>query len=136
MAVILLVLMTRTNTIVLKPAELPAPAPAAPVVALDPILLPVCSCESTGSPYNQPKQFNDDGTPLLGVVNPSDIGMCQINRYHHEAEAIRLNYDLATKEGNINMANLLYKRSGLTPWNWSKSCWQKAMPTHSSSTGS
>lgn len=93
---------------------------------LTPALIPICSCESTGRPDLVPRQFGDDGKPLLGKVNPSDIGMCQINRYWHEAEAIKRGIDLATAEGNVEFANLLYAREGTVPWNWSKAtCWGK-----------
>jgi hypothetical protein len=92
------------------------------VLALE--LMPVCSCESTGSPYNKPRQFNNDGSVRYGRQNPLDTGMCQINKKWWLSKAIKLGYDIETEEGNILMANWIYKHEGLKPWSWSKSCWQ------------
>jgi hypothetical protein len=90
---------------------------------LDPTLKRICSCESTGKPYNEPRQFNPDGTVVKGKVNPLDTGMCQINLKYHEATATRLGYDLFTEYGNASYATWLYETQGTTPWNWSASCW-------------
>lgn len=74
-------------------------------------------------PNGIPKQFDKDGSVMRGRVNHQDIGACQINLTYHEAEAIRLGFDLFTWNGNVGFANWLYKQEGSTPWNWSKSCW-------------
>lgn len=90
--------------------------------SLDPALLPICTCES-GRGIGHPVQFNADGTVRRGVVNPHDIGMCQINSDYHEAAATKLGMDIYTTAGNIAYANYLYRHEGTAPWNWSKSCW-------------
>lgn len=91
---------------------------------LNPALKRVCSCESTGKPNNEPQQFEADGSVKKGKQNPLDTGMCQINLHYHQATAERMGLDLFTEEGNIEYANWLYAREGLTPWNWSRSCWE------------
>lgn len=88
-------------------------------------LKPVCSCESTGSPYNTPRQFNADGSVVRGKINRHDIGMCQINSDYHEEAAKKMGMDIYTEQGNIEYANYLYKHEGLKPWSWSRSCWSK-----------
>jgi len=97
---------------------------------LNPALQPVCACESTGSRFGTPRQYNADGTVLRGKINPNDIGMCQINtepRNGHLEASISLGLDIFTTEGNIAYANWLYEQSGLTPWNWSRSCWDSSL---------
>ena len=76
----------------------------------------ICTCESGLT------QYNADGTVLSGRVNPSDKGICQINLYYHEAQALKLDYDLYTEEGNIAYAKWLYDHEGATPWSWSSAC--------------
>lgn len=103
--------------------------PPEPVVEVkEEIVLPaelkrVCSCESTGNPNNEPIQFNEDGSVLRGRINPDDVGMCQINLYHHGERALELGIDLFTEEGNKEYATMLYEEQGTEPWNWSKGCW-------------
>jgi len=94
---------------------------------LYPELIPVCSCESTGSPFNEPIQFNADGSVVRGHIHPPDTGMCQINANVWQTTAEGLGYDIETKEGNILMANFIYDKHGLAPWSASKSCWDKAL---------
>lgn len=92
---------------------------------LNPALKRVCSCESNGRPDLEPNHYEADGvTVKRGRINNLDIGMCQVNLYYHEAEATRLGLDLFKEEDNITYANRLYEREGLTPWAWSKQCWQ------------
>jgi hypothetical protein len=91
--------------------------------AWPPELRRICSCESTGKPGNEPKQFNDDGSVLRGKVNPLDTGMCQINLKYHGAAADRLGLDLETASGNFAYAVRLYNKEGTQPWTWSRSCW-------------
>lgn len=122
---------------VFEPIPLPViekvEAPAAPILlevkqatpTLPPTLKRICSCESTGKPYNEPRQFNADGSVVKGKVNPLDTGMCQINLKYHEAAAARLDYDLFTEYGNASYAIHLYETQGTTPWNWSASCWSQ-----------
>jgi hypothetical protein len=93
-------------------------------VALLPAMRPICGCESAGSPTKTPIQFNPDGSVLHGKVNPHDIGMCQISETFNGATATAHGWDIYTTEGNIKMANWMYKNQGTAPWNWSKSCWK------------
>lgn len=102
----------------------PVSQPVKAQITLNPALKRVCACESTGNPNNEPRQFNADGSVLRGVENPLDIGMCQINLHYHQSDAEKMGVDLFTEQGNIEFANALYARQGLTPWNWSKKCWQ------------
>lgn len=92
-------------------------------------LVPVCSCESTGRPYNKPQQFHADGSVIHGRINPLDIGMCQINEKFWLTTAIKLGFDIDTEEGNIRMANYIYELHGLQPWSASKSCWAGSLPS-------
>lgn len=88
-------------------------------------LMRVCSCESTGSPENEPQHFEKDGvTVLLGKHNPRDVGMCQINLDAHEKTAITMGLDLFKMDDNIRYANWLFSKQGLKPWRYSKTCWQ------------
>lgn len=84
----------------------------------------ICSCESTGSPNGEPQQFKEDGSVLRGVINPQDIGACQINTKYWLAKAEELGFDIFTEEGNKQMALWIYNDLGNKPWFWSKSCWQ------------
>jgi hypothetical protein len=70
----------------------------------DPIMIEVARCES------QFRHLNKDGTILRGVVNPSDVGVMQINLYYHESDAEKLG---------------LYDKKGTAPWSASKPCWGK-----------
>lgn len=94
-------------------------------LVLNPLLKPVCACESVGNRYGEPRQFNSDGTVIRGVINNQDIGMCQINLTYHGKAAEKMGIDLFTEQGNIRYANWLFEQSGYTPWNWSKPCWGK-----------
>lgn len=96
-------------------------------VKIEKIVLPsqlkiICSCESTGGPYNEPIQFKD-GKVLLGIINPIDIGQCQINQTYWGVKAKELKYDIFTEEGNKMMAIWIYNNYGTWPWKWSKKCW-------------
>lgn len=114
----------QSHEIVAYAAELPPPTPVVKEIALAPELHPVCSCESTGSAYNEPVQFNKDGSVRRGKINPHDIGMCQINTDWNGADAKALGFDIYTREGNIKMANYLYEHRGLQPWSASRACWK------------
>lgn len=96
---------------------------------LHPKLKPVCACESSysGKPSGTPRQYDPDGTVRKGRMNANDIGMCQVNRRYHISKAKALGYDIYTREGNIRYANHLYERKGLSPWKWSKPCWDQAV---------
>jgi len=106
------------------PSILTVPVVHAEQIQLNPKLLSVCGCESTGDPSSPPRQFNDDGSVLRGKENPKDIGMCQINEYWNGEEAKKLGFDIYTEEGNIKMANYLFETRGFKPWGASRSCWR------------
>jgi hypothetical protein len=82
-----------------------------------PILVQVARCESTFS------QFDKNGNVIRGIVNPSDVGVMQINEKYHKATATKLGYDLHTIEGNVAYAKHLYKEQGVAPWKASAKCW-------------
>lgn len=117
-------------------ATLPVLA-SAPFVAVQPIEPPnettielpyelkrICSCESTGSPDNEPVQFNADGSVLKGRINNLDTGMCQINLKYWGDTAQGMGFDLDTRNGNALMAIWIYDHYGSQPWFWSRQCWQ------------
>lgn len=96
--------------------------PEVSLPTLSPELIPVCACESVGDPTKEPSHFDAQGNVLRGRVNPSDIGMCQLNLVH-EPEAKRLGLDLFDEGDNIRFANHLYAAQGLKPWRYSQACW-------------
>ena len=84
-----------------------------------PILAEVSRCESTF------RQYGDNGKPLIGKVNKSDIGVMQINTYYHGESADKLGYDLTTIDGNLGYARYLYGKYGTDPWSSSSKCWKQ-----------
>lgn len=84
-------------------------------VRLYPQMEAICSCESG-------KQFHQDGTVVRGIVNPQDIGMCQINLKYHGATAESMGLDLFVEADNIRYSNWLYDQQGAQPWYLSKPC--------------
>jgi hypothetical protein len=84
-----------------------------------PMLVKICKAESGG------KQFKPNGDVLRGIVNPSDIGFCQINEYINNDEARRLGYDIYTEKGNKDYAVYLFLTRGTEPWNSSREVWCK-----------
>lgn len=74
----------------------------------------IASCES------RYRQFNADGSVLLGEQNPLDTGIFQINKKYHLEAAIAMGYDINTVEGNIMYAKYLYDTQGTKPWLWSR----------------
>jgi hypothetical protein len=92
-------------------------------ISLNPHLVPVCACESTGQAYVTPRQFTADGSVIINTVT-GDVGMCQINANFHEAAANALGFDLYTRSGNIGYANMLFEQQGYRPWLASKPCWK------------
>lgn len=92
-------------------------------VGVDPVLAhKIAFCESTL------RQFNEDGSVLHGVHNPSDVGVFQINEKFHLAKSRELGYDIYTIDGNIAYAMYLLKKEGSRHWYWSKPCWSKDNP--------
>ena len=84
-----------------------------------PDLVSVAWCESHF------RQFDQNGEVFRGEVNPSDVGVTQINTYYHKDTAEKLGMDLYTLEGNAKYAKYLYRKEGLTPWKASSPCWNK-----------
>lgn len=89
----------------------------------DPILAEIAKCESTF------RQYDSKGEVIRGVVNKSDVGVMQINKYYHLKQAEKLGYDLHTVEGNMAYGKLLYDKEGTKPWNASSKCWGKYAKT-------
>ena len=86
-------------------------------------LISVARCESGL------RQFNFDGTVILGKVNPLDKVILQINTKYHQQEADTLGYDLDTLEGNLKFGRWLYEHQGLQPWSASSDCWSPLLKT-------
>lgn len=84
-----------------------------------PMLVKICKAESGL------KQFKPNGDVVRGRVNPSDIGICQINEYYNNDEARRLGYDIFTEQGNKDFAVYLFLHRGTQPWDSSKEKWNK-----------
>lgn len=86
----------------------------------------ICSCESTGSPNNEPRHFASDGSVLRGKVNPNDIGQCQINIDPEITDWLRISQsvglDVFEEEDNARMAQWIYDHYGSQPWSWSAGC--------------
>ncbi len=62
------------------------------------------------------KQFNKNGTVVRGMVNPSDIGICQINEPINNDLARKLGFDIYTEKGNLEFAQYLFNERGVQPW--------------------
>lgn len=73
-------------------------------------MLDVARCEST---Y---RQYDDSGNVLLGIVNPKDRGIFQINAGYWLQYGLDHGWDIDTGEGNMLMADYLYHKYGLQPW--------------------
>lgn len=84
-----------------------------------PDLVSVAWCESRF------RQFDQNGEVFRGEVNPSDVGVTQINTYYHKDTAEKLGMNLYTLKGNAEYAKYLYRKEGLTPWKASYPCWNK-----------
>jgi hypothetical protein len=82
----------------------------------DPRLVDVARCESRF------RQWDSQGNPLRGEINPKDVGVMQINEKYWLAESIKLGHDIYTLEGNIEMAKHILKTQGITAWSWSSHC--------------
>ncbi|MBP9749633.1 MAG: hypothetical protein KBD21_02790 [Candidatus Pacebacteria bacterium] len=83
-----------------------------------PVLAEVARCESRFV-HADPAT----GAILTGHINPSDLGVMQINRTYHEATAKRLGVDIYTLDGNMEYARYLYSQYGTQPWRASSACW-------------
>ena len=86
-----------------------------------PIMIEIARCESHF------RQLDKDGEIHRGQVNPSDVGVMQINEHYHLDTSVREDYDIYTLEGNTAYARDLYERHGTQPWSSSKQCWSKSL---------
>jgi len=68
-------------------------------------------------------QFDASGEVLRGLVNPLDVGTYQINEKYWLEESLKLNYDVFTTRGNIDMARHILKVQGVNAWSASSKCW-------------
>lgn len=82
-----------------------------------PVLIQIARCES------QFRQTDSDGAILHGTVDPSDIGVMQINQHYQLKDAKALGLDINTLQGNVAYALVLYGKKGTQPWDSSKKCW-------------
>ena len=81
-------------------------------------LVEVARCESG---Y---KQFKEDGTVLTNPdPNSSASGIFQILAITHGPTAKNLGMDILTPEGNMDFAEHLYSKNGLSDWKESEFCW-------------
>lgn len=85
------------------------------------ILREIARCESGN------RQFDADGNVVRGEIHIADTGKYQINTAVWKEEAKKLGLDLLTEEGNERFALELYRKFDTTPWNSSRSCWEKAV---------
>lgn len=83
-----------------------------------PILIKIARCESGF------QQYEPDGSLNYNDEGSSAVGIMQIMSSVHKEDAMRLDYDITTTEGNLGYALHLYRTQGTTPWNPSKHCWQ------------
>lgn len=79
-----------------------------------PIMLKVMKCEG-GHDIDAYNPTNGSG----------DKGLFQISTLHHGKRVKALGLDMNNPIDNIAYARMLYDEQGLTPWKWSKHCWNK-----------
>jgi len=79
-------------------------------------LVDVAFCESSL------EHTNSDGTVKLGIVDPRDTGLMQINKGYHLSDAQRMGHDLNQRSENVNYAEHLYNTQGEQPWSASDEC--------------
>ena len=82
-----------------------------------PVLAEIARCES------EFRQFSSAGVVLRGRVNSADVGVMQINEKYHLKTAQELGMDIYSLEGNMKYARHLYETQGVSPWKYSKDCW-------------
>jgi len=85
-----------------------------------PILVSIAWCESSF------RQFDASGNVIRGKVDPSDVGVMQINEQYHADEAVKMGYNIYTVEGNVAFAKYLYQKYGAQPWANSSKCWDSS----------
>lgn len=81
-----------------------------------PVMIAIAQCESSF------RQFNQNGTPLLGG-DGDVVGVFQLDESSHANAAQSLGIDIDTTAGNLEYARFLYGFEGTTPWFSSYSCW-------------
>jgi hypothetical protein len=88
-----------------------------------PVMKGIAFCESRF------RHFDSDGNVLRGDIEPSDIGVMQINEYFHGRKAQVMGIDLYDFGGNLIYARYLYEKEGTEPWKSSKKCWGSQLAT-------
>ena len=84
------------------------------------VLSAIARCESGG------QQYDAKGRVLRNRLNPSVVGVFQINERDHAARARQLGLNIYSREGNWAYARYLLRAYGTTPWLASRQCWQIA----------
>ncbi|MFA6410901.1 MAG: peptidoglycan-binding protein [Candidatus Buchananbacteria bacterium] len=84
-----------------------------------PAMISIAKCESGF------RQYNNDGTPLLG--SNLYIGIFQIDKKIHTKIAADMGMDIYTVEGNLAYAKYLYTQLGTKPW---AGCVKNTEPTY------
>lgn len=97
-------------------------------------LMRIADCESGNRDKNgkgikgSARHYTEDGEVLVGRMNKPelgvDIGKFQINEYFHKERAEEMGLNLYNEHDNEQYALMLYKESGNSPWEASRSCWQ------------
>ena len=82
-----------------------------------PVMKEIAWCESRF------RHYGSNGEVLRGEVEPTDIGVMQINEYFHGDTADRLGIDIHDFGGNLLYARYLYEKEGTRPWKSSQKCW-------------
>jgi hypothetical protein len=83
------------------------------------LLVRISKAESSFNHYDK------DGSVLKGKINPSDVGLFQINEKYHLEKSKELGLDIYNPIDNIKYAVYLYKKNGTKDWLWSKKIWSK-----------
>ena len=86
-----------------------------------PIMIEIARCEATF------RHYLEDGSVLQGRVDPRDTGVMQINKYYHEATAIKMDLDVENIYDNMEYARYLYETQGVQPWSASAPCWDRSL---------
>jgi peptidoglycan hydrolase-like protein with peptidoglycan-binding domain len=85
-----------------------------------PVMIAIAKCESG------PRQFESDGTPLLGGTGTM-VGVFQLDETIHTNKALALGFDITTLAGNMSYARYLYGVEGTEPWISSFPCWSSSL---------
>ena len=85
-----------------------------------PILAEVARCES------EFRHTDSKGNLIRGLVDNADVGVMQINERYHLKQAVALDINIHTIDGNLEYARQLYEKQGVYPWMASSACWSGA----------